>query len=122
MINDDVIDISASALTGDLAHDPAAPALPGGWPEQGPADDASLPWDRNVPSTPHTVVFAASATDVVEAVVSAAAQGLKVAVRSTGHGATPLGVVPRETSHGDWCQAAAVWAAGFGCGQAVFSL
>ena len=49
------------------------------------------PWNLAVRSAPLAVVFAESDADVAAAVQFAAAHDLRVAVRSTGHGATPLG-------------------------------
>ena len=68
-----------SELSGDLAR---------------PGDDLYLlaqPWDRSAASHPAAVVMATSAADVVAAVTFARANGLRVAVRATGHGAVPVG-------------------------------
>ena len=50
-----------------------------------------LPWNVAVPVRPAAAVFAASALDVAETVMFAAANGLTVAVQATGHGALPIG-------------------------------
>lgn len=52
---------------------------------------AAQPWNRAASSEPRAVVYAQSADDVVAAIDFARAQGLRVAVRSTGHGAFPIG-------------------------------
>jgi hypothetical protein len=50
----------------------------------------AAPWARSVESRPAAVVFAESAQDVLATVRYARANRLRVAVRSTGHGATPI--------------------------------
>jgi FAD/FMN-containing dehydrogenase len=71
------------ALTSQIQGDVA-------WPAD-PAYEDSQPWDRAVESRPWAVVFAESAGDIAAAVTFARAHGLRVAVRSTGHGALPIG-------------------------------
>ncbi len=83
--------------------DPPAPPTPGGWEKLRaslggdlacPGEtlyDTAQPWDRAVSSHPAAVVFAADADDIVAAIDFARANGLRVAVRATGHGAVPLG-------------------------------
>lgn len=59
-----------------------------------PGDDAyqaAQPWNRAAFSQPRAVVHAQTAEDVIVAVDFARAQNLRVAVRSTGHGAFPIG-------------------------------
>lgn len=51
-------------------------------------DEARLAWNRSVEQRPALIVAAASASDVAEAVRYARANGLGVAVQSTGHGVT----------------------------------
>ena len=53
--------------------------------------DATIPWNRAVPSHPAAVVTATSAADVATTVAVAREHGLRVAVRRTGHGAVPIG-------------------------------
>jgi FAD binding domain len=60
------------------------------WPGDA-AYQAAQPWNRAVTSQPRAVVHAQRADDVVGAIDFARAQGLRVAVRSTGHGAFPIG-------------------------------
>lgn len=55
--------------------------------DQGYADAAA--WNLRIPSGPAAVVPIRTAAEVSEAVRYAADHGLKVAVRSTGHGAVP---------------------------------
>lgn len=50
--------------------------------------EARLAWNRSVNQSPALIVAAASAADVAEAVRYARAQGLGIAVQSTGHGVT----------------------------------
>lgn len=52
--------------------------------------DSALPWNRAMLSTPAAVVRAHDAADIADAVRYASAHGLRIAVRSTGHGAVPL--------------------------------
>jgi FAD/FMN-containing dehydrogenase len=49
------------------------------------------PWDRSAASQPAAVIMAADADDIVAVVTFACAEGLRVAVRATGHGAVPIG-------------------------------
>ena len=51
--------------------------------------DDTVPWNLAVPSRPKAVVRARSAAEIAAAVRYAADHGLRVAVRSTGHGAAP---------------------------------
>lgn len=51
-------------------------------------EEARLAWNRTVEQRPALIVAAASAADVAEAVKFARAEGLGVAVQSTGHGVT----------------------------------
>lgn len=51
-------------------------------------EEARLAWNRTVQQRPALIVTAASAADVAEAVKFARAEGLGVAVQSTGHGVT----------------------------------
>ncbi|SIS04436.1 FAD-binding oxidoreductase [Williamsia sterculiae] len=60
-------------------------ALPGE-----PGYDRCTPWNVAVPVTPAAVISAANATDVAETVRFARAAGLRVAVQTTGHGASPV--------------------------------
>src|ERR1700712_1115257 len=55
-----------------------------------PGYDDSAPWNRAVVSRPEAVLRACAAADVVAAVRYAAARGLRIAVRSTGHGAVSV--------------------------------
>jgi hypothetical protein len=55
-----------------------------------PGYESAAPWNVAVPSRPAAVVAARSVDDVVTAIEFAGANGLTVAVRRTGHGATPL--------------------------------
>jgi hypothetical protein len=50
----------------------------------------SAPWNRAIPSHPRAVIRAHHANDVVAAVRYASSRGLRLAVRSTGHGAVPV--------------------------------
>jgi FAD binding domain len=72
--------------TFDALATQLALALPGD-----AAYDAAAPWDRAVESRPAAVVFAESGDDVAAAVTFARANDLRVAVRSTGHGAVAIG-------------------------------
>lgn len=54
------------------------------------AYDAAAPWNTAVPSQPRAVATVEAVADVVAAVRYAADQGLRVAVRCTGHGAVPV--------------------------------
>src|ERR1700755_3538149 len=53
-------------------------------------DQARLAWNLATDQRPEAVVFAESAADVAATVSFAAANGLKVAPRGSGHGADPL--------------------------------
>ena len=55
-----------------------------------PAYENSAPWNRAVASRPAAVIQARRAQDVAAAVRYAADQHLRVAVRSSGHGAVPI--------------------------------
>ena len=54
-------------------------------------DEARMPWNVTVDQRPAAVAYPASADEVSEIVVAAAAAGLKVAPQGTGHNAGPLG-------------------------------
>jgi UDP-N-acetylenolpyruvoylglucosamine reductase len=71
----------AGAGTPDRLVTPEAP----GW------DDARRAWNLAADQRPEAVVMATSADDVTAAVRYAAARGLRVAVQSTGHGASAHG-------------------------------
>lgn len=75
------------AVQAPLRPTPTGPLL------FGPYDAAyaeSRPWNRAVVSAPRAVVRAHTAAEVAAAVTFAGACGLRVAVRSTGHGAVPI--------------------------------
>lgn len=55
-----------------------------------PAYGAAAPWNSAVASHPRAVATVQTGVDVAAAVRYAAGQGLRVAVRCTGHGAVPL--------------------------------
>jgi FAD/FMN-containing dehydrogenase len=55
-----------------------------------PGYQAATPWNLAVPSQPAAVAEARTAEDVSAAVRYAGQHGLRVAVRSTGHGAVPV--------------------------------
>jgi hypothetical protein len=82
MISADLTTSGASPAEIDIA---ARLLLPGD-----PGYVGSAPWNQAVRSEPAAVVEAHSAADVVAAVRYAAANGLRVAVRSSGHGAVPI--------------------------------
>lgn len=60
-------------------------------PDSANWDDARRAWNLAADQRPEAVVMAASADDVVAAVRYAAGRGLRVAVQSTGHGASAHG-------------------------------
>ena len=74
-----------SDLTGNAADTGTLLLHPGQ-----PGYDDSAPWNRAVVSRPTAVLRARAAADVVAAVRYAATRGLRIAVRSTGHGAVPV--------------------------------
>jgi hypothetical protein len=53
--------------------------------------ERALPWNVAVPVNPAAVVLATSATDVAAVMRFATVRGFRVAVQSTGHGATGIG-------------------------------
>ncbi len=71
----------------ELSNRLTAPVARRGSPLYREAD----PWDQSVDSDPSAVVFAQSPDDVVAAVRFARDHDLRVAVRSSGHGAVPVG-------------------------------
>ena len=81
-----LVPTTSSAFDALSARVAGSVALPGD-----AAYTAAQPWDRAVDSRPAAVVFAESADDVVATVRFARARGLRVGVRSTGHGAVPIG-------------------------------
>jgi FAD/FMN-containing dehydrogenase len=78
----DVEDTTIAALREHLAGDLFLPADPG--------YAIATPWNVAVERTPRAVVAVASAADVAATARFAAANGLRVAVQRTGHGAVAL--------------------------------
>jgi FAD/FMN-containing dehydrogenase len=66
-------------------------ARPRVWSPGEPGYTAADPWNRAVVSRPAAVIEASTPADVAWAVRYAGDHGLRVAVRSSGHGAVPLG-------------------------------
>ena len=68
-------------LCGGAVHLPGDPGY----------DAARMPWNVSVDQRPAAVAYPASAEEVAEVVLTAAAAGLRVAPQGTGHNAGPLG-------------------------------